>query len=74
MEIASVALGGDSLVLAGIARRLAMDDRFDVVTTDVEDPDIVARLEAASAHVLIVDLPTVSSVRRKSTISSTVAV
>ena len=56
MEKATVALGGDSLVLAGIAERLGSDGRFHLVTTDTHDPGIVTSLEAASAHVLIVDL------------------
>ena len=59
MEKATVALGGDSLVLAGIARRLGSDDRFRIFATDTRDPAIVTSLEAASAHVLIVDLNTV---------------
>ena len=37
-------------------RRLGSDDRFRIVTADAHDPGIVARLESASAHVLIVDL------------------
>jgi hypothetical protein len=56
MEKATVALGGDSLVLAGVAERLGSDGRFRLVTTDTHDPGIVSRLEAMSAHVLIVDL------------------
>ena len=56
MEKATVALGGESLVLAGIAERLGSDDRFRILTTDTKDPGIVAWLESASARVLIVDL------------------
>jgi hypothetical protein len=56
MEKATVALGGGSLVLAGIAQRLGSDGRFRIVTTDTRDPGIVRSLEATSAHVLIVDL------------------
>jgi hypothetical protein len=56
MEKATVALGGDSLVLAGVAALLEPDERFRIVMTDIHDQGIVASLEAASAHVLIVDL------------------
>jgi hypothetical protein len=56
MEKATVALGGDSLVLAGVAALLEPDERFRVVLTDIHDHGIVAKLEATSAHVLIVDL------------------
>ena len=56
MEKASVALGGVSLVLAGVAERLGSDARFRLVTTDTHDPGFMTRLEAVSAHVLIVDL------------------
>lgn len=56
MEKATVALGGGSLVLAGIAERLGSDGRFRIVTTDTRDPAIVASLEATSARVLIIDL------------------
>jgi hypothetical protein len=56
MEKATVALGGDSLVLAGVAERLAADGRFCVVTTDTHDPGIAVSLEATSSRILIVDL------------------
>ena len=56
MEKVTVALGGDSLVLAGVAALLESDERFRIVITDIEEQGIVARLEATSAHVLIVDL------------------
>jgi hypothetical protein len=59
MEKATVALGGDSLVLAGVAALLESDERFRILRTDVHDQGIVASLEATSAHVLIVDLNTV---------------
>ena len=59
MEKATVALGGDSLVLAGIAERLDSDDRFRIVKTDIRDPEAVQRLGKTSARVLIVDLNTV---------------
>ena len=51
-----MALGGDSLVLAGVAALLESDERFRIVITDIQVQGIVARLEATSAHVLIVDL------------------
>ncbi len=51
-----MALGGDSLVLAGVAALLESDERFRIVITDIQEQGIVARLEATSAHVLIVDL------------------
>lgn len=60
MEKATVALGGDSLVLAGVAERLRSDGRFRVVSADVHDPATVGSLEAACARVLIVDLNVVS--------------
>lgn len=59
-KAATVALGGDSLVLAGIAERLGSDDRVRIVTTDIRDPGVVGRLETTCARVLIVDLNTVS--------------
>ena len=59
MEKATVALGGDSLVLAGIAERLNSDDRFRIVTIDILDPGVVPRLDRTSARVLVVDLNTV---------------
>ena len=59
MEKATVAIGGDSLVLAGIAERLGSDDRFRIVTTDIRAPGVVRRLEKTSARVLIVDLNSV---------------
>jgi hypothetical protein len=60
MEKATVALGGGSLVLAGIAERLCSDDRFRIVTIDIRVPGVVRRLEHVSARVLIVDLHTVA--------------
>lgn len=59
MNKATVALGGGSLVLAGIAERLGSDDRFRTVTIDTRDPGVVRRLKEASARVLVVDLNTV---------------
>jgi hypothetical protein len=59
MEKATVALGGGSLVLAGIAERLGSDDRFHTVTIDIHAADVVRRLKTADARVVIVDLNTV---------------
>ena len=56
MDRTTVALGGETLVLAGIAQRLESDGHFRIVTTDTRDPAFVSSLEATSAHVLIVDL------------------
>jgi hypothetical protein len=56
MEKATVALGGDSLVLASVAALLEPDERFRIVRTDTHGEGIVASLESASARVLIVDL------------------
>jgi hypothetical protein len=58
--IVTVEFSGTSLVLATVARSLASDGRFRVVTSDVGAPAPVAAGEPASARVLVTDLAVVA--------------